>query len=34
VKAVSCAPSGWCAAVGDYTDRASSEGRMFVISGP
>lgn len=32
VTAVSCAPSGWCAAVGDYADRASGEGRMFVIS--
>ena len=32
VTAVSCAPSGWCAAVGDYPDRAGTETRMFVVS--
>ena len=32
VTAVSCAPSDWCAAVGDYTDLASGETRMFVVS--
>jgi hypothetical protein len=32
VTAVSCAPSGWCAAVGDYSDRATNETRMFVAS--
>jgi hypothetical protein len=32
VTAVSCAPSGWCAAVGDYSDRATGEIRMFVAS--
>ena len=32
VTAVSCARSGWCAAVGDYANRASGETRMFVVS--
>ena len=32
MTAVSCAPSGWCAAVGDYIDGASGETRMFVVS--
>ena len=28
----SAAPSGWCTAVGDYSDRASGETRMFMVS--
>jgi len=32
VTAVSCARSGWCAAVGDYANRASGETRMFVVN--
>lgn len=33
VTAVSCAPSGWCSAVGDYTPRrADAETRMFAVS--
>ena len=32
ITAVSCAPSGWCAAVGDYIDAASTETRMFVVT--
>ena len=32
VTSASCARSGWCAAVGEYTDRSSGETRMFVAS--
>lgn len=32
VTSVSCAPSGWCTAVGDYTDAKTFELRMFVVS--
>jgi hypothetical protein len=32
VTAVSCARSGWCAAVGDYTNQGGEETRMFVVS--
>lgn len=32
VTSVSCAPSGWCTAVGDYTDARTFELRMFVVS--
>jgi hypothetical protein len=33
VTSVSCAPSGWWTAVGDYTDAKTTETRMFVVSG-
>ncbi len=32
VNSVSCAPSGWCAAVGDYLDLKTQENRMFAVS--
>lgn len=32
VASVSCAPSGWCTAVGHYTDFKTREDRMFVVS--